>query len=171
MDFRPARARHAGPALGGPAGPLRGIVVALICVTLGALAGCGSGSGSATSASSASASRSATSGPSASGRTSSGSATSGPARAHVVITGTNSLRFAPMTVRVKVGTVRITLKDMGSYPHNIVIPRLHVRSKSVTGDPGGDTVTFTVRFPRPGTYPFHCQYHASAGMNGEFVAS
>jgi plastocyanin len=97
------------------------------------------------------------------------SATSG--RQQVSITGTNSLRFDPAVVHVHTGTVRITLMDMGAYPHNIVIPSLKVTSATVTGDPGGTMVTFTVRFPRPGSYPFYCQYHQSAGMTGTFVVS
>jgi plastocyanin len=42
---------------------------------------------------------------------------------------------------------------------------------TVTGDPGGGQVSFTVTFARPGNYAFHCQYHASAGMAGTFVVS
>jgi plastocyanin len=41
----------------------------------------------------------------------------------------------------------------------------------VTGDPGAATARFTVTFPRAGRYPFHCQYHQSAGMTGVFVVS
>jgi plastocyanin len=89
----------------------------------------------------------------------------------VTITGTDSLRFSPMVVHVRAGSVRITLMDMGAYPHNIVIPGLKVTSPTVTGDPGGTMATFTVRFPRPGSYPFYCQYHQSAGMTGTFVVS
>jgi plastocyanin len=89
----------------------------------------------------------------------------------VTIEGTNSLRFAPMTVHVHTGTVRITLKDMGAYPHNLVIPSLNVTSPTVTGDPGGARARFTVTFGHPGRYAFHCQYHQSAGMTGVFVVS
>jgi plastocyanin len=89
----------------------------------------------------------------------------------VTIAGTDALRFAPVTVRLRTGTVRITLMDMGAYPHNIVIPALGVTSPTVTGDPGGTQVSFTVTFTRPGRYAFHCQYHASAGMTGTFVVS
>ena len=77
----------------------------------------------------------------------------------------------PMTVHVHTGKVRITLKDMGAYPHDIVIPELKVTSRTVTGDPGGAQVTFTVNFAHAGRYPFHCQYHASSGMVGVFVVS
>ncbi len=102
------------------------------------------------------------------------SATAGPAAQtgqRVTIEGSNSLRFVPMTVHVRTGAVRITLKDMGAYPHNVVIPGLHVTSPTVTGDPGGTVARFTVTFPHPGRYPFHCQYHQSAGMTGMFVVS
>ena len=87
----------------------------------------------------------------------------------VIIEANNSLRFAPMTVHVHTGAVRITLKDMGAYPHNVVIPGLKITSPSVTGSPGGATARFTVTFPHRGRYPFHCQYHQSAGMAGVFV--
>ena len=90
---------------------------------------------------------------------------------HITIEGNSSLRFMPMTVHVHAGPVRIALKDMGAYPHNLVIPSLHVTSPTVTGDPGGATARFTVTFPHTGRYPFHCQYHHSAGMTGVFVVS
>jgi plastocyanin len=89
----------------------------------------------------------------------------------VTIEGNNSLRFTPMTVHVHAGTVLISLKDMGAYPHNLVIPSLRVTSPTVTGDPGGTTAPFTVTFPHPGRYSFHCQYHQGAGMTGVFVVS
>jgi plastocyanin len=110
--------------------------------------------------------------PAASG---SGSPASGGSAAaasqQVTITGNSSLRFSPMNVHVHTGSVRITLKDMGAYPHNIVIPALGVTSKTVTGDPGSNSVSFTVTFKHQGHYAFHCQYHQSAGMVGVFVVS
>ncbi len=100
-------------------------------------------------------------------RTARGSATG----QRVTIEGTSALRFAPMIVHVHAGMVRITLKDTGAYPHNLVIPGLRVTSPTVTGDPGGSIARFTVTFPRAGRFPFHCQYHQSAGMTGVFVVS
>jgi plastocyanin len=100
---------------------------------------------------------------------SSGSATA--ASQHVTIAGNSSLRFSPMNVHVHTGTVKITLKDMGAYPHNIVIPALGVTSATVTGDPGSNSVSFTVTFKHQGRFPFHCQYHQSSGMVGVFVVS
>lgn len=89
----------------------------------------------------------------------------------VSIVGNNSLRFVPSTVHLHTGLVRITLIDSGAYPHNIVIPALGVTSASVTGDPGGLRISFTVDFRHPGTYRFYCQYHVTAGMTGTFVVS
>lgn len=125
-----------------------------------ALAGCGASSSAASSPASG-----------GSGASASAGASGSAGGQQVVITGTNGLRFTPMTVHVHTGTVRITLKDMGAYPHNIVIPGLHVTSTTVTGDPGGATTSITVRFPHSGRYAFQCQYHASAGMVGVFIAS
>ena len=124
-----------------------------------ALAGCG---GSADSSA----------GSSSGGGSSPAASRSAPAaEQHVTISGTSGLRFQPMTVRVHAGAVKVTLRDMGAYPHDIVIPALGVTPATVTGDPGSGSVSFTVRFQRAGRYRFHCQYHASAGMVGVFVVS
>jgi plastocyanin len=133
----------------------RGMTAGAVAAAL-AVAGCGGSSTPSSSAAQTPATHAPTS--SASGQ-------------QVTITGTNSLRFSPMTVHVHAGKVRITLMDMGAYPHNIVIPELKVTSPTVTGDPGGAQATFTVTFAHPGRYAFHCQYHASAGMTGVFVVS
>lgn len=87
----------------------------------------------------------------------------------IQILANDSFRFAPSTVRVHTGKVEITLVDSGAYPHNIVIPALGIQSASVTGDPGGQRVTFSATFPHPGRYRFYCVYHQSAGMVGTFV--
>jgi plastocyanin len=135
---------------------LRGTLAAGVALTALGLAGCGSSSASPAAGSSA---------PTGS--------TASPAAGEqaITITGNSALRFSPMTVHVHTGKVRITLKDMGAYPHNIVIPSLKVTSATVTGDPGGLQKTFTVTFPHPGRYSFKCQYHASSGMVGVFVVS
>lgn len=144
---------------------LRGTLAAGVALTALGLAGCGSSSPSAAGSSAPAAG--ATSSPAGS------SPSAGPAAGEqaVTITGNSALRFSPMTVHVHTGKVRITLKDMGAYPHNIVIPSLKVTSATVTGDPGGLQKTFTVTFPHPGRYSFRCQYHASSGMVGVFVVS
>lgn len=111
------------------------------------------------------------SGPQRSSSPASSGSSGSTAGQRITIEGTTTLKFMPMTVPVHTGTVRITLKDMGAYPHNIVIPALGVTSQTVTGDPGSASVSFTVTFAHPGRYAFHCQYHQSAGMTGVFVVS
>lgn len=135
-----------------------GVSVAAMTAAVMAVAGCGGAAGSSSSG-----------GTSGSAGTAGGSTATAGQR--VTIEGTSALKFAPMTVHVHTGTVRITLKDMGAYPHNIVIPGLKVTSPTVTGDPGGVTAGFTVTFTRRGHYPFHCQYHVTSGMTGVFVVS
>jgi plastocyanin len=89
----------------------------------------------------------------------------------VTIDGTDGLRFRPGLVDAHVGTVTITLVDIGAYPHDIEFPTLHVLSRSVSGTPGSMRTTLTVSFPRPGRYPFLCTYHSSAGMRGVFLVT
>ena len=84
---------------------------------------------------------------------------------------TDQLRFAPSTIRVHTGTVRFTIVDDGSYPHDLDLTSLRRKSGTVSGDPGGQSTTLTVRFNQPGTYPFECTYHDSAGMNGTVVVT
>jgi plastocyanin len=141
---------------------LRGMLAAGAALTALGIAGCGSSAPPAASSPA----------PAGSATSSSPASTGGAAGEQAVtITGNSALRFSPMTVHVHTGKVRITLKDMGAYPHNIVIPSLKVTSATVTGDPGGLQKTFTVTFPHPGRYAFKCQYHASSGMVGAFVVS
>jgi plastocyanin len=149
---------------------LRGMLAAGAALTALGIAGCGS-SASPAASSSAPAGNGASSSVSSSPASSSPAAGAAAGEQAVTITGTSALRFSPMTVHVHTGKVRITLKDMGAYPHNIVIPSLKVTSATVTGDPGGLQKTFTVTFPHPGRYAFKCQYHASSGMVGVFVVS
>lgn len=89
----------------------------------------------------------------------------------VTVHATDRLRFTPSTVTVHVGTVRVTLVDDGSYPHNLSVPGVHVTSTTVTGGPGERSTIVTLRFSHPGSYPFACAYHASAGMRGRFVVN
>jgi plastocyanin len=145
-------------------GRWRAALAAGAIAALAAVAGCGSSTPAATGSPAAS--------PPAATRPAGSAGSSGSAASQqVTLTGTSGLRFTPMTVHVQAGTVRVTLKDMGAYPHNVVIPALGLTSKTVTGDPGSSSVSFTVTFKHPGHYAFHCQYHQSAGMVGVFVVS
>jgi plastocyanin len=75
-------------------------------------------------------------------------------------------RFSPMQIAAHVGTLRITLTDSGSYPHDIEFPELHQKSATVSGDAGSQSATLTLQLNKPGQYPFVCTYHDSAGMKG-----
>lgn len=87
----------------------------------------------------------------------------------VTIDATNMFRFSPAVVTAHVGKVQVTLVDTGSYPHNVAVDGLDFTSKTVTGDLGQNTTTFTLSFTKPGRYPFRCTFHSSAGMRGAFV--
>jgi plastocyanin len=87
----------------------------------------------------------------------------------VTIKTTNDFRFDPPTVTAHTGKVKVTLVDVGSYPHNLAVAAMHFTSDTVTGGPGQNMTTFTMTFAKPGTYPFECTFHSSAGMRGTFL--
>lgn len=89
----------------------------------------------------------------------------------VTIHATNGFRFDPSVITAHVGTVRVTLVDAGSYPHNLSVSAVHVTSTTVSGAPGAMAATFTLTFTHPGRYGFVCTYHSSAGMKGDFVVT
>lgn len=76
------------------------------------------------------------------------------------------MTFNPATVTVLVGGT-VIWKFEGPSPH------------STTSDPGaaqawdsgilGPGATYTVKFDRPGVYPYHCTPHAALGMRGTVV--
>lgn len=103
-----------------------------------------------------------------------GSATpqAGSVTAHqgkITIKADDQLMFTPAVVTTTVGTLTVRLVNSGSYPHNLVVPALHVTSATVSGDPGSTSTTVTLHFTKPGRYPFECVYHAAAGMRGTFI--
>ena len=87
----------------------------------------------------------------------------------VTIGATDDFRFTPAEIRVHPGTVRITLVDKGSYPHNISFTALGKTSASVSGSFGQTSTTLVMTFDKPGRYDFVCTYHSSAGMKGALV--
>lgn len=89
----------------------------------------------------------------------------------ITINATNDFRFDPATIHSRVGTLRVTLVDTGSYPHNLAVASLHSTSKTVSGQPGATSTTYMLTFAHPGTYSFVCTYHSSAGMKGQFVVT
>ena len=87
----------------------------------------------------------------------------------VTVGASDDFHFSPAEVTVHPGTVRITLVDNGSYPHNISFPGLGKTSASVSGSLGQTSTTLLMTVARPGRYDFVCSYHSSAGMKGTLV--
>jgi len=62
--------------------------------------------------------------------------------------------YSPIAVRVAKGKVTFVVANGDGIEHNLTVPGLHV-DKDVEG---GETESVTVT-AKPGTYPFHCEYH------------
>ena len=90
---------------------------------------------------------------------------------HVTVHAMDSFRFSPSTISAHPGTLRMTLVDDGSYPHNISFPTLHQTSATVSGNPGQAMTTLTLTLTHAGTYSFVCRFHSSAGMKGQIKVS
>jgi plastocyanin len=86
-----------------------------------------------------------------------------------VVDATDSFRFEPDHVVVDSGQATIELRDAGSYPHNLSVPKLHQTSRTVTGSLGKQSTLLRLHVSRPGTYRFVCTYHDQAGMTGTLV--
>lgn len=74
--------------------------------------------------------------------------------------------FGPASISVKAGEkVKITFKNNGRSPHNLIIEGLDVGTKTI-GAGQTDAVEFTAPFS--GTYPFFCSIpgHRASGMEG-----
>jgi uncharacterized cupredoxin-like copper-binding protein len=74
--------------------------------------------------------------------------------------------FTPSKITLKKGqTTEITFKNVGKYAHNLSIPALSVKSKTI--QPGEQDV-FTLTPDKTGSFPFSCTVpgHADKGMTG-----
>ena len=115
----------------------RVISLSAACVLAGTLAACGSSSSSNSNGG--------------------GSTTSKPAAAAagpVTKLGVHDFAFDPSTLDLASGAATITITNSGSAKHNLTIEGLKV-NKDVK--PGTNvSVNLTAK---PGTYPFHCEYH------------
>lgn len=80
-----------------------------------------------------------------------------------VVAETDSLKFSPPTVTVKVGDV-VEWRNTGTTPHNVTFD---AGPHSGTMN-GGDT--YEARFTAPGTFHYHCTFHAP-GMAGVVVVT
>lgn len=93
---------------------------------------------------------------------------SGPASAQTAtVVGQSTLKFAPETVRAKVGTLALTLRISGGVPHDLVFDDAGLGAPIPVVPSGSSTSTYTFR--APGTYRFVCTLHA--GMVGQVVVS
>jgi plastocyanin len=86
----------------------------------------------------------------------------------VTLTVADNYRFAPSTITVHSGMVKVTLVHKGTgAPHDF----------SLLGFPGdetslvepGQTVSTTFMAPAPGTYKFVCTIHIAQGQVGQLI--
>lgn len=78
--------------------------------------------------------------------------------------------FSPSNINVKAGEqVKITFKNNGKAPHNLIIAGLEIGTKTI-GRGQTDVIEFTA--PSSGTYAFFCSVsgHRAAGMEGSLKA-
>ncbi|MCW2543521.1 MAG: Cupredoxin-like domain [Frankiales bacterium] len=94
--------------------------------------------------------------------------TVGAAGAQTATVGMNdNLTFVPTTVLAKVGTVTLTVDNLGRVPHNLVFGD---QSLGKTGAiAGGSRQPLSLTFDRAGTFSFECTFHS--GMTGKVVVS
>lgn len=73
----------------------------------------------------------------------------------------DGVRFHPSTLEIRPGETVTWAWDIRHAEHNVSFHGLH----SKTGSRG----SFTVRFPRAGTFSYLCTVHAGQGMRGKIV--
>ena len=92
----------------------------------------------------------------------------GPAAAQVAtVVSNDQIEFEPATVNAKVGTLKLTHRNGGSIPHNLVFEDKALGGTEVLT--GGKEEVLTLTFDKPGTYDFVCTIHS--GQDGEVVVS
>lgn len=91
-----------------------------------------------------------------------------PGVKEVTVIGTE-FAFSPALITVSAGEkVKLTFRNNGGAPHNLVIEGLGVSIKTIGGS-RTDTIEFTA--PAPGIYPIFCSVsgHRAAGMEGQLI--
>ena len=86
--------------------------------------------------------------------------------------GEREWRLYPYRTRVKPGTVRFNVTNLGEDAHNLQVRGPHGYRSSVTPDIGsGRDFTLTAHLRRPGIYTLICTKpgHAAKGMKARFV--
>lgn len=83
----------------------------------------------------------------------------------IVVDG-SEFKFEPGSISLKKGEkVKLTLKNTGKFPHNLVISDLSVSTRTIQAGES-DTIEFTP--DKDGNFPFICTIdeHAAKGMKG-----
>jgi len=95
-------------------------------------------------------------------------AAAGPATAQTAeVDGKDTLKFVPNIVTTHVGSLELTMKNVGGVSHNLVFDTAGL---GMTGTvEGGRSQTLKVRFDKAGTYTFQCTFHEH--MTGKVVVS
>jgi nitrosocyanin len=78
----------------------------------------------------------------------------------------NEYSFVPSSLNLKKGeTVKVTFKNVGALPHDLVVDELGLKTKVVKG---GDTDTVTFTADKTGTFEMYCSVgnHRAQGMKG-----
>jgi plastocyanin len=92
----------------------------------------------------------------------------GPANAQTATIDTkDNLSFDPNLVDAKVGTLTLTIRNLGQVPHNLVFSLPGLGQTSTVQ--GRSTATLTVTFTKAGTYAFVCTFHSN--MTGKVDVS
>jgi plastocyanin len=86
----------------------------------------------------------------------------------VVITTGDNYRFAPSTITVHPGKVRITLQHKGNgAPHDWQLQGFPAAAVPLISS--GQTKSVEFMAPAPGTYTFICSIHVTQGQTGTLV--
>lgn len=83
----------------------------------------------------------------------------------ITVTG-NEYSYSPNSLTLQKGEqIKLSFKNAGNLPHNLLIDELGVATKTVKGG-DSDTVTFTA--DKSGTFKFYCSVgnHRAQGMEG-----
>jgi plastocyanin len=90
----------------------------------------------------------------------------GPADAQTVtVVSNDEIEFEPDTVQAQVGVLRLTHRNGGSIPHNLVFEDDALGGTETLS--GGKQEVLTLTFSKPGTYDFVCTIHS--GQDGRVV--
>ena len=106
-------------------------------------------------------------GSSSSGGSDAATTSGAPGAQTVTVDMNDKLKFSPSTVNAKVGTVTLTVANVGQVPHNLVFDDSAL-GKTGTVD-GKTSEPLKVVFDKAGTFRFQCTFHS--GMTGKVVVS